>query len=69
MLFNILYPIKVAEEKKKSPHNTRGSQFTTRNTNTKKYQNSCLQSAMRMNSDGYINKYTNQGQKQQQMNT
>ena len=53
------HPITMSQEKKKSPHNTRGSQFATRRTNTTKYQNSCLQSALRMKRDGYKNKYTN----------
>jgi hypothetical protein len=53
------HPITVAQEKKKSLHNTRGSQFATKRTNTNKYQNSCLQSALQMMRDGYKNKYTN----------
>jgi hypothetical protein len=53
------HPITVAQEKKKSPHNTCGSQFATKRTNTNKYQNSCLKSALRMMRDGYKNKYTN----------
>jgi hypothetical protein len=53
------HPITVGQEKKKSPHNTRGSQFATKRTNTNKYQKSCLQSALRMMRDGYKNKYTN----------
>ena len=52
------HPITVAQENKKSQHNTRGSQFVTRRTNTNKYRNSCLQSALRMKRDGYKNKYT-----------
>jgi hypothetical protein len=44
-------------EHKKSQHNTHGSQFVTKRTNTNKFQNSCLQS--RMKRDGYKNKYTN----------
>jgi hypothetical protein len=53
------HPITQAQEDKKSQHNTRGSQFVTKRTNTNKYQNSCLQSALRMKRDGYKNKYTN----------
>ena len=43
----------------KSQHNTRGSQFVTRRSNTAKHQNSCLKSALRMKWNGYKNKYTN----------
>ena len=53
------HPITMAQEKKKSSHNTRGSQFATKRINTNKYQNSCLQSALRMKRDGYKDKYTN----------
>ena len=53
------HPITVAQDKKKSPYNTRGSQFATKRAKTNKYQNSCLQSALRMKRDGYKNKYTN----------
>jgi hypothetical protein len=52
------HPITQAQENKKSQHNTRGSQFVTKRTNTNKYQNICLQSALRMKRDGYKNKYT-----------
>ena len=34
------HPIKMAQEKKKSQHNTPGSQFATKRINTTKYQNS-----------------------------
>ena len=53
------HPITAAQESKKSQYNTRGSQYVTRRTNTSKYQNSCLQTALRMKRDGYKNKYTN----------
>jgi hypothetical protein len=51
------HPITMAKEKKKSSYNTRGSQFATKRINTNKYQNNCLQLALRI--DGYKDKYTN----------
>ena len=53
------HPITRAQTSQKSQHNTRGSQFVTKRTNTDKYRNSCLQAALRMKRDGYKNKYTN----------
>ena len=53
------HSITIAQESKNSQYNTRGSQIVTRRTNTNKYQNSCLQTALQMKRDGYKNKYTN----------
>ncbi len=53
------HPITRGQTSQKSQHNTRGSQFVTKRTNTDKYRNSCLQAALRMKRDGYKNKYTN----------
>jgi hypothetical protein len=43
----------------KSHHNTRSSQHIPATARTKTYQNSCLQKALRIKRDGYVNKYTN----------
>jgi hypothetical protein len=53
------HPITRAQNSQKSQHNTRGSQFVTKRTNTDKYRNSGLQAALRMKRDEYKNKYTN----------
>jgi hypothetical protein len=41
----------------KSHHNTRSSQHIPVTARTKTYQNSCLQKALRIKRDGYVNKY------------
>ncbi len=43
----------------KRHHNTRSSQHIPATAKTKTYQNSCLQKALGIKRDGYVNKYTN----------
>ncbi len=40
-------------------NNTRSSQHILATARTKTYQNSCLQKALRIKRDGFVNKYTN----------
>jgi hypothetical protein len=44
----------------KRHQNTRSSQHFPATARTKTYQNSCLQKALRIKRDGFVNKYTNQ---------
>jgi hypothetical protein len=43
----------------KNHHNTRSSQHILATARTKTYQNSCLQRALLIKRDGYVNKYSN----------
>jgi hypothetical protein len=49
------HPITREQNNNKSQHNTGGSQFVTKSTNTVKYRKSCVQAALRMKTGVHTN--------------